>query len=255
MTARMDRPRQLHRVALDVQPALERVGRLVGHVQLTLQRVGVGVAANRDVAREERLAAAQDVDVDGARAEVDQRHDHVRVEPVVDLVGVLQREGVDVDDDGRAAGLGDDAGVVGDLLLLRGDEEDVHRARGGAAALPDDLVIQVDVLDVEGDVLLRLPVDGLGELLLGHLGQRDLLDDDGVARERGGDVLRADVLRLEQAPDRVGDRRAVDDGAVDDAVRRHRLDAERGDLERFARAFELHGLDGARADVQSDDCA
>ena len=178
-----------------------------------------------------------------------------RVEPVVDLVGVLQREGVDVDDDRRAAGLGDDAGVVGDLLLLRRDEEHVHRARGGAAALPDDLVVEVDVLDVERDVLLRLPVDGLGELLLGHLRERDLLDDDGVARERGGDVLRADVLRLEQAPDRVGDRRAIDDGAVDDAVGRHRLDAEGGDLERLARALELHGLDGARADVQTDDCA
>ena len=47
---------------------------------------------------------------------------------VVDLVGVLQRERVDVDDDRGAAGLGDHAGVVGDLLLLRRDQQDVHRA-------------------------------------------------------------------------------------------------------------------------------
>ena len=50
------------------------------------------------------------------------------VEAVVGLVGVLQREGVDVDDDRHAAGLGDDAGVVGDLFLLRRDEQHFHRA-------------------------------------------------------------------------------------------------------------------------------
>ena len=35
------------------------------------------------------------------------------------------------------------------------------------------------------------------------------------------------ALLLEQAPDGVGDGAAVDDGAVDDAVGRHRLDGER----------------------------
>ena len=43
------------------------------------------------------------------------------------------------------------------------------------------------------------------------------------------------ALRLEDAADGVGDRGAVDDGAVDDAVGRHRLDAERGDPVALAR--------------------
>ena len=164
-----------------------------GTFELALQRVGVGVAADRDVAGEERLAAAQDVDVDGAGTEVDQRDDLQRIEAVVDLVGVLEREGVDVDDDGLTAGLGDDARVVGDLLLLGRDQQHVHRAGRGAGALSHDLVVEIDVLNVERDVLLRLPVDRLGELGLGHLRQRDLLDDDRVARQRGRDVLGADV--------------------------------------------------------------
>ena len=46
---------------------------------------------------------------------------------VVDFVGVLKREGVDVDDHGGPARLGDHPGVVGNLFLLRGDQEDVHR--------------------------------------------------------------------------------------------------------------------------------
>ena len=57
-----------------------------------------------------------------------------RLDAVVDLEGVLQREGVDVDDHGGAAGLRDHAGVVGDLLLLRGDQQDVHRALAAGAS-------------------------------------------------------------------------------------------------------------------------
>ena len=117
----------------------------------------------------------------------------------------------------------------------------------------ENLVVEVDVLDVERDVLLRLPVDGLGQLGFGHHGQADFLDDDGVARERGRDFLGLERLVLEQAADGVGDGGAVDDGAVDDAVGRHRLDGEGRDLEALARRLQLDRLDGARADVEADD--
>ena len=111
----------------------------------------------------------QDVDVGRARAGVEQHDDGAGLDAVVDLVGVLQREGVDVDDDRGAAGLGDDAGVVGDLFLLRRDQQDVHRPLAAAASpRVEDLVVEVDVLDVERDVLLGLPVDRLGQLGLGH---------------------------------------------------------------------------------------
>src|SRR5262249_40591382 len=56
----------------------------------------------------------------------------------------------------------------------------------------------------------------------------------------------------EQPLDRVGDRAAVDDRTIDDAVGRHRLDAEGGDLVAFAGRAQLHGLDRARPDVEPD---
>jgi hypothetical protein len=54
------------------------------------------------------------------------------------------------------------------------------------------------------------------------------------------------------APDRVGDGGAVDDRAVDDAVRRNRLAAERRHSVGLAGGLQLDRLDGARADVQAD---
>ena len=199
------------------------------------------------------MIALKDIDVGRARARIEQ-HDHgARLDSVIDLVRVLQREGVDVDDDRRAARLRDHARVVGDLLFLRRHEEDVHRAlAAGGVPFVENLVVEVDVLDIERDVLLRLPVDRLGELRLRHHRQRDLLDDDGVARERGGDILGLDAAAVEQAADGVGDGGGVDDRAVDDAVRGHRLAAEIRDPVALAGLFQLDRLDGARTDVQTD---
>ena len=182
-----------------------------------------------------------------------EHHDLLRVEPVVHLEGVLQGEGVDVDDDRRAAGLGDHAGVVADLLFLGGDEQHFHaaaRVRAGAGV--QDLVIEVDVLDVERDVLLRLPVDRFGQLRLGHHRERDLLDDDGAPRQRGAHVLGLEGTALEDALDRVRDRGGVDDGAVDDGVGGHRLDAECGHTEVLGCRLELDRLYRAGANVQPD---
>ena len=61
------------------------------------------------------------------------------------------------------------------------------------------------------------------------------------------------ALLLEQAADGVGDGAAVDDRAVDDAVGRDGLGGERGDAEALARRLQLDRLDGARADVETDD--
>src|SRR4029453_13778860 len=111
----------------------------------------------------------------------------------------------------------------------------------------------VEVRDVEGDVLFRLPVDRLGQLRLGHNRQVDLLDDDSVAGERGCDLFGLERLVLESPPDRVRDRRAVDDGAVDDAVGWYRLGRGGDDLEILARRFQLDRLDGVRSDVEAYD--
>ena len=239
--------------AIDRLAALERVGLLERQIQLFLQRFGVGVAAGRDVAGEDRLVAVQDVDVGRAGAGIEQDDDGIRLGAVVGFVGVLQRESVDVDDHRDAARLADDARVVGDLLFLRGDEQDVHRALPADVAAVENLVVQVDVLDVERDVLLRFPVDRLGEFGLRHRRQRNLLHDDGVTRERRGHVLGRNLQAVEQPADRVDDSGAVDDGAVDDAVRRNRLAAKRRDFEGLACRPELDGLDRARTDVQADE--
>ena len=155
----------------------------------------------------------------------------------------------------RAAGLRDHAGVVADLFLLRRDEQHVHAAaRIGTGAGIENLVVEVDVLDVERDVLLRFPVDRLVQLRLGHHRQRDLLDDHRVAGERGADVLRLEgFVVLEDAADRVGDSAGIDDGAVDDRIRRHGLAAERRHTESLSGWLQFDGFDGARSDVEAHD--
>ena len=80
----------------------------------------------------------------------------------------------------------DHADVVVDLVLLGRGEQDVHVALAGQARALEDLVVQVDVLDVERDVLLGLPVDRLGQLGVAHHRQADALDDHVVAGQRGG---------------------------------------------------------------------
>src|SRR5207302_2649140 len=67
-----------------------------------------------------------------------------------------------------------------DLFLLHGDEDDVDVVAGSGGGQRD--VIEVDVVDVKGDVLFGFPLDRLGELLRRHGRKRDLLDDDRVAR-------------------------------------------------------------------------
>src|SRR5207247_9634377 len=79
-------------------------------------------------------------------------------------------------------GLGDDGGVVVDLVLLGGDQENVHVPLPPAGSL-QDLIGEIDVLHVERDVLLRLPGDDLGQLLLGRRRDGDFLDDDAVPGE------------------------------------------------------------------------
>ena len=124
--------------------------------------------------------------------DVQQRDHAAGVDAVVDLVAVLEGEDVDVHDLRRLAGLADGRGVVADLVLLDRDQQHVH-VPAGAAAL-DHLVVEGHVLDVEGDVLLGLPVDRLGQLLRAHLGQADLLDDDRVARDAGGHLGGLDLV-------------------------------------------------------------
>ena len=95
-------------------------------------------------------------------------------------------------------------------------------------------VVEVDVVDVEGDVLLGLPLDRLGQLLRRHGRERDLLDDHGVAGKGGGVIGILDVFAGVQPRDRLHDQRRVHDRPVDDRLRRKVLDSELDELERAA---------------------
>jgi hypothetical protein len=170
---------------------------------------------------------------------------------VDELEGVLDAERVDVDDLGLEARLAHDAGEVVDLVLLRGHEQEVHLTGLGAAA--QDLVVDVHDLDVEGNVLLGLPRDLLGELGLRHDGDGDLADDDALPVDADGNVTRGNALRGPDRREGVDDGRAVHDVAVDDGLRGQRRDAVANHRETFASLAELHDLDRARADVDADE--
>ena len=89
------------------------------------------------------------------------------------------------------------------------------------------------------------------ELGLGHHRQGDLLDDHGVAGERGADVLALEGAALEHPADRVGDGAGIDDRAVDNGIGRHGRRGKRGDAVPFAGRLQLHRLDCAGPDVQA----
>src|SRR6185436_8439412 len=112
-----------------------------------------------------------------------------------------------------------------------------------------------DVLDVEGDVLLRLPRDDLGQLLFGGGRDGDFLDDDAVAGEGDGDVGTLHFAGAERFLNRLDDEAGVHDGAVHDRLRRERLDGHVLELVAlaFSELLELHDLDGARTDVEPDE--
>ena len=106
-------------------------------VQLLAHVLGEEIPAQGQVAEELGGALLDDDDVGDVGPHVDQG-DRLAEEDlgVVDLEGVLEGEDVDLDGLEVLAGLVDDVAVVGDLVLLGGDEEDVQvpvlAARGAA---------------------------------------------------------------------------------------------------------------------------
>src|SRR5690606_7595267 len=93
-------------------------------------------------------------------------------------------------------------------------------------ALREDDVVETDVIDVERDVLLGLPPDLLREILRGHRRHLDLLDDDGVTGQRGGETRGLDPGRGDQPVQGIDHERGVHDRAVDDRLRRQGLDPQ-----------------------------
>ena len=80
-----------------------------------------------------------------------------------------------------------------EYLLLR-IKQNLMTVPAGIASVPEDLRIDVDVLDVERDVLLGFPLDRFIQLVLRHFGEADFLDDDRVAANTDGDLLGPDPI-------------------------------------------------------------
>jgi hypothetical protein len=204
--------------------------------------------ADEDVAGVDVDAPLHDVRVRRLVADVDERHDLVALAGLVVLVLRLQREDVDVHHhDVQPAGL-DDVRVALDLALLDRDQHDLELR----PILPEDLEVDVDVVDVERDVLLGLPANRLAQLALRHLRQVDALGDHGPPGNADHRLRRLDAALDQRLADRLLHGVRLLDFTALDGPGRHVGDAEASELVPRALGLQLDHLDGARPDVQAD---
>src|SRR6185503_20915774 len=138
---------------------------------------------------------------------------------VVHFEGVVQRKGVHVDHRGGEPRLGEQRHLVLNQFTFGGDQKHGHLEpfAGGI----QNLEVELDVLHIEGNVLLRLPTDHLAGFSLAHAIHRDLLDDHVASTHRDHDLLGLDSCGSHQALDRVGHDPGVHDHNLDDRVVHH----------------------------------
>ena len=206
-------------------------------------------APDEDVTRVHVHPALQDVRVRGLVADVHEGHDLVALPRLVVLVLRLEREDVDVHHhDVQPAGF-HDVRVALDLALLHRDQHHLELR----PVLPEDLEVDVDVVDVERNVLLGLPADGLTELALRHLREVDALRDDGAAGHADDRFGGLDAALDERLPDGLLHGVRLLDLAALNGAGRHVGDAKPAQLVGRPLRLELDHLDRARADVEADD--
>ena len=165
--------------------------------------------------------------------------------------GVLQREGLDVDDvRGQPGGLHRRLALL-DVLGAGRDQQHVQHV-GILVGGTDDLVVVADLFHREGDVLVGLHLDLTLEFVFAE-GLRHLDDfgDRGIAadRDRRQAALRAGALHC--APDGLADGFRIDDGLLVDGVVRRRLRGIRLNAVLSPRHRELDELHGGSGNVQS----
>src|SRR6202041_108149 len=120
---------------------LQRLRVIEAQIQFLLQRVRVLVPAHTHVAGKQRRGAFHDVDVHYAGAQVQKRHHLPRSRLIVVLVAVLQGEGIDVHNSRRLARHREYVGVVQDLVLLDGDQQNIHLRIAGVFG--KNLIVEV----------------------------------------------------------------------------------------------------------------
>jgi len=223
---------------LDTQPAL------------ALQVFAETASADRDIAREERNAVVENVDVRDFVSDVDETDDAVHRIGVVELERVVERERVDVDDRRCDVGVGEETQLAFDQIALGRDEQHAHLETIGVRI--ENLKVELDRLHVEGDVLLRFPANELTRLCFLHTIDLNFLDDHVASADGGHDTLALDAGGGERGTNRVGDDARVHHFTFDDRVCEQGRDRDLHELRIAATVIDDCYLDETGADIESD---
>jgi len=123
------------------------------------------------------------------------------------------------------------------------NEDDVHLAAGAA----ERVMIDEHLVDRERDVVLCLEHHHVVDIPGRHLGDLNLLDDQLAPADGDGRLEPSDARLDHRLLDRVSHGLGVADRAVGDGVGGQANGGHPGD----GSALDLHGFDGARADIQT----
>ncbi len=165
----------------------------------------------------------------------------------------LRGIGLDVHHPGlQAGGLGDGDAVL-DLFLARRGDQDLDLV-GVVRRWAQDLEIEVDLVQREGDVLVGLGLDGKLEFLFLLAGRDDdLFGDDHRGRQRHGNIAVAAAEAFPAPLERIADLVQVGDVAVGDKVLRQWLDRIPFEpVSSLAGLREFDQFDRRRRDVDSN---
>ena len=121
------------------------------------------------------------IDIGQRRPDIEQSDRLIRIRVVVDFEGILQRKGININDFCRMAGHCNDGRIVLDLVLLSSHQENLkppiltfRRA--------DHFIVEVDVCDFEGDVLVGTELNRTLDFLGAIYRKNNTFDDDRVPR-------------------------------------------------------------------------
>jgi hypothetical protein len=213
-------------------------------------RLGEVRAAQREGAYPAAPSLGDD-DVGGVRADVEVDHGPLALAQlmVVDH-GVVDGHRAQVEGGRGDAQLGEQAQTL--LHALAGDGEDADLDLGGVIG-GEGLVVPLDLVDGEGNLLYRLELDDVGDLL--GLDGRELREarKRRVARDGDDQVLALQRVLADELPEAEPGQLVL----VDVGCGEHLLvgnDGEVGHPHAVALALQANRLDGGGADLHSPGC-
>ena len=162
----------------------------------------------------------------------------------------MQRERIDVYDSRVEIRLVEQRDLVLDQLTLGCDEKNSHLQALSLGIR--DLEVELHVIHVEWNVLLRFPTDdfpGVGFLHPIHL---DRLDDHVASPDADHDVALGQALLIEDRVDSLRDQAGIHDLAFDDRVGAERAHDEPLDQGLAARMIDYGDLDETAPDVEAN---